>query len=151
VKDVWELLEAKGLTREVLVSTALELYFPHPGVETREKAVEALERELELAFSDPNLCLLVYACLLLEEGGERGELPCLSPETFQRDLTCLIVDEVLGMTIAQYIGGYKAIFEYARFDKKKPGILASLGPFLDDMAAGIIGGISSNMYTRAHL
>jgi hypothetical protein len=58
------------------------------------------------------------------------------------------VDEVIGMSIAKYISGDKGIFEYVRFDKLKPGILSTLGPFMDDVIAGLIGGASANMYSR---
>lgn len=58
------------------------------------------------------------------------------------------MDEVIGMSIAKYISGDKGIFEYVRFDKLKPGILSKLGPFMDDVVAGLIGGASANMYSR---
>ena len=49
------------------------------------------------------------------------------------------------------MGGYKGLFDYVRYDKAKPGILSRLGPFMDDVVAGLIGGVSANMYTRAAL
>ena len=70
---------------------------------------------------------------------------------YDNDHACLIADEVLGLSIAKYIGGYKGLFDYVRYDKAKPGILGKLGPFMDDVIAGLIGGVSSNMYTRAVL
>ena len=127
----------------------MELYFPHPGVETRERAEAVFQREMSLALSDPNLALLIYAALLLEAEGERRNLPNLEPSDYENDLTCLIADEVLGLSIAKYVGGYKGLFDYVRYDKAKPGILSRLGPFLDDAIAGLIGGVSVNMYTRA--
>ncbi|CAD6491705.1 MAG: hypothetical protein ANIMEMIM_00202 [Candidatus Argoarchaeum ethanivorans] len=143
-----DILASRGLSEEVLVSTAMELYVPHPGIETREKAERVFKGEIALAFSDPNLCLLLYAALLLEDAGIKGELPDMPSLSYEQDLTYLIVDEVLGMTIAMYIAGHKGSFEYVRFDKRKPGIIGTLGPFMDDAIAGLIGGASSNMYTR---
>jgi len=147
-KSIMSVLEEAGLSEEVLVSAAMELYVPHPGVENRDIAEKVFKRELKLALSDPNLCILLYAGILLEKEGENGELPGMSKETFEKDLTYLIVDEVIGMSIAKYISGDKGIFEYVRFDKLKPGILAKLGPFMDDVIAGLIGGASANMYSR---
>src|SRR3989337_3868183 len=141
-------LEDAGISAEVLVSTALELYVPHPGVENKEIAQKVFKRELKHALSDPNLCILIYSGMLLEKAGEKGELPGMSKKTFNKDLTFLIVDEVIGMSIAKYISGDKGIFEYVRFDKLKPGILSKLGPFMDDVIAGLIGGASANMYSR---
>jgi len=147
-RSIMNVLEDAGISEEVLVSTALELYVPHPGVENKEIAKKVFKRELKLALTDPNLCILLYAGMLLEKEGEKGELPGMSKETFNKDLTFLIVDEVIGMSIAKYISGDKGIFEYVRFDKLKPGILSKLGPFMDDVIAGLIGGASANMYSR---
>ncbi len=147
-RSIMKILEDAGLSEEVLVSAAMELYVPHPGVENREIAEQVFKRELKNALSDPNLCILLYAGMLLEKAGENGELPGMTKETFEKDLTFLIVDEVIGMSIAKYISGDKGIFEYVRFDKLKPGILSKLGPFMDDVIAGLIGGASANMYSR---
>lgn len=146
--SIMKVLKEAGLSEEILVSAAMELYVPHPGVENREIAERVFKRELKHALSDPNLCMLLYAGMLLEKAGENGELPGMSKETFKKDLTFLIVDEVIGMSIAKYISGDKGIFEYVRFDKLKPGILSELGPFMDDVIAGLIGGASANMYSR---
>ena len=142
-------MKEMGIGEEEIVSAAMQLYFPHPGVETREKAESVFRREMDLAFSDPNLALLVYAGVLLEEEGKSGNLPGLSSSDYENDLTFLIADEVLGLAIAKYVGGYKGLFDYVRYDKAKPGILSRLGPFMDDVVAGLIGGLSANMYTRA--
>ena len=147
-KSIMSVLEDAGLSEDVLVSAAMELYVPHPGVENRDIAERVFKRELKLALSDPNLSILLYAGLLLEKEGEKGELPGMNKKTFDKDLTFLIVDEVIGMSIAKYISGDKGIFEYVRFDKLKPGILSKLGPFMDDVIAGLIGGASANMYSR---
>ncbi|HMB46145.1 MAG TPA: phosphatidylglycerophosphatase A [Candidatus Methanoperedens sp.] len=145
---IMKVLEEADLPEETLVLAAMELYVPHPGVETKEIAQAVFKRELKHALSDPNLCILLYAGMLLEKAGEKGELPGMNKETFNKDLTFLIVDEVIGMSIAKYISGDKGIFEYVRFDKLKPGILSKLGPFMDDVIAGLIGGASANMYSR---
>ncbi len=146
--SIMKVLSDAGLPEEILISTAMELYVPHPGVETKKIAEAVFMRELKHALSDPNLCILLYAGMLLEKAGEKGELPGMNKETFNKDLTFLIVDEVIGMSIAKYISGDKGIFEYVRFDKLKPGILSKLGPFMDDVIAGLIGGASANMYSR---
>jgi alpha-ribazole phosphatase CobZ len=151
LRDIRDVLDSIGIVEDDIVSAAMELYFPHPGVETREKAENKFRREMNLALSDPNLALLIYAGVLLESEGVRGLLPNLKPSDYENDLTCLIADEVLGLAIAKYVGGYKGLFDYVRYDKAKPGILGRLGPFMDDVIAGLIGGVSANMYTRAEL
>jgi len=151
LRDIRDVLNSMGIGEDEIVSAAMELYFPHPGVETREKAENKFRREMNLALSDPNLALLIYAGVLLESEGEQSRLPNLKPSDYENDLTCLIADEVLGLAIAKYVGGYKGLFDYVRYDKAKPGILGRLGPFMDDVIAGFIGGVSANMYTRAEL
>ena len=151
LRDIRDVLNSMGIGEDEIVSAAMELYFPHPGVETREKAENKFRREMNLALSDPNLALLIYAGVLLESEGVRGLLPNLKPSDYENDLPCLIADEVLGLAIAKYVGGYKGLFDYVRYDKAKPGILGRLGPFMDDVIAGLIGGVSANMYTRAEL
>ena len=151
MRDIRDVLNSMGIHEDEIVSAAMQLYFPHPGVETREKAEAVFRQEMALALSDPNLGLLIYAGVLLESEGERCNLPNLRPADYENDLTCLIADEVLGLAIAKYVGGYKGLFDYVRYDKAKPGILSRLGPFMDDVVAGLIGGVSANMYTRAAL
>ncbi|HOV82501.1 MAG TPA: alpha-ribazole phosphatase CobZ [Methanothrix sp.] len=149
IRDIRDVLKDIGIGEDEIVSAAMELYFPHPGVETRDKAEARFKQEMDLALSDPNLALLIYAGVLLEEEGGKGSLPNLRSSSYESDLACLIADEVLGLSIAKYIGGYKGLFDYVRYDKAKPGILSRLGPFMDDVVAGLIGGVSANMYTRA--
>jgi alpha-ribazole phosphatase CobZ len=137
-----------GITCQDIVDTAMLLWIPHPGVETETRAREVFSSELRRAFTDPNLWVLLYVGVALERDAQAGRIPKLDPAAYEEDLTCLIADEVLGMAVAMYISGYKGHFDYTRFDRQKPGILGSLGPFLDDIVAGLIGGVSANMYDR---
>ncbi|WP_094229175.1 alpha-ribazole phosphatase CobZ [Methanolobus psychrotolerans] len=148
-RDIIDILEEEGITVQMLVDTALELYVPHPGIETKELAEAKFLYELDIALSDPNLCMLVYSGILLEKEGRAGRLPNISRSSYEKDLTFIIADEVLGMSISKYISGDKGMFEFVRFDKQKPGILSKLGPFMDDIIGGLIGGVSANMYTRS--
>jgi len=141
-------LEERGVTLKDLVDTALELFVPHPGVETEEKAAEILRGEFLDTLSDVNVSCLEVACFRAEEDAEAGLVPGLTKERFM-GRPGLVTDELLGMTIANYIAGARGIFEFIRFDKEKPGILKKLGPISNDAVGGLIAGVSSNMYTRA--
>lgn len=149
VRNITEVLREFGITYNDLESTAMEFYVPHPGIETPEKAKAVFEREFRFSVSDPNLQLLIYAALMLEREGEKGNLPGISKKSFEKDLSFIIADEILGEAVADYIAGSKGRFEFVRFDKNKPGILKTLGPFLDDIISGLLGGVSANMYSRA--
>lgn len=142
-------LERRGISSDDIIATILELHVPHPGIESKEKAARMARKELRRTLSDVNVSALVMADLRSEEDGKCGLVPGVSKREFEKDPRWLIADEVLGMAIANYIAGSKGVFEYIRFDRAKPGILKRLGPIVDDVIAGLLGGISSNMYTRA--
>jgi alpha-ribazole phosphatase CobZ len=141
-------LEERGITLKDMINTALELFVSHPGVETKEKAIELLKEEFLEALSDVNVSCLEVACFRAEEDAKSGLIPGLTMERFM-GRPGLVADELLGMTIANYIAGAKGIFEFIRFDQAKPGILRKLGPITNDAIGGLVAGVSSNMYTRA--
>jgi alpha-ribazole phosphatase CobZ len=141
-------LEERGITIDDLIETALKLYVPHPGVENHEKAVRMIREEFDDALSDVNVSCLVVACYRAEEDAREGLIPGLPRERFL-GRPGLVSDELLGMTIANYIAGARGIFEFVRFDQAKPGILSTLGPITNDAIGGLVAGCSSNMYTRA--
>ncbi|MCW4053349.1 MAG: alpha-ribazole phosphatase CobZ [Candidatus Bathyarchaeota archaeon] len=141
-------LERKGITLKDLITTALELFVPHPGLETEAKATEMLREEFLNALSDVNVSTLEVACFHAQEDAENGLIPGLSQERFM-GRPGLIADELLGLAIANYLAGVRGIFEFTRFDQAKPGILKKLGPITNDAIGGLIAGVSSNVYTRA--
>jgi alpha-ribazole phosphatase CobZ len=143
-----EYLEKKGISLKSLMHTALELFVPHPGVETEEKAAELLQEEFLDALSDVNVSCLEVACFRAQEDAENGLIPGLSKERFM-GRPGLVADELLGLAIANYIAGVRGVFEFTRFDQAKPGILKRLGPITNDAIGGLVAGVSSNMYTRA--
>ena len=69
----------------------------------------------------------------MEDMGNRDEMFGLDNGRFHQDPVHLVADELLGIALAEYIAGTKGLFEYVRYDKKSPGILETLGPFLDDI------------------
>jgi len=141
-------LEKKGISLKDLIDTALELFVPHPGVETEEKAAEILREEFLDVLSDVNVSCLEVACFRAQEDAEKGLIPGLTKERFM-GRPGLIADELLGLAIANYIAGVRGIFEFTRFDQAKPGILKKLGPITNDAIGGLVAGVSSNTYTRA--
>jgi len=143
-----EYLEQKGITLKDLVDTALELFVPHPGVDTQEKASEILRDEFLDALWDVNVSCLEVAAFRAQEDAEKGLIPGLSKERFL-GRPGLIADELLGLAIANYIAGARGVFEFTRFDQAKPGILKKLGAITNDAIGGLIAGVSSNMYTGA--
>ncbi|MHA1363307.1 MAG: phosphatidylglycerophosphatase A [Candidatus Freyarchaeota archaeon] len=80
--------------------------------------------------------------------GSSGGIHGLSVNDFNKDAVHILADELIGMAIAEYISGTRGLFNYVRYDRKKPGILASLGPFLDDVVASLVGGVMSSIYSK---
>jgi alpha-ribazole phosphatase CobZ len=143
-----EYLEQKGITLQNLIDSALELFVPHPGVETAQKATEMLREEFLDALSDVNIATLEVAAFHAQEDAEKGLIPGLSIERFMGK-PGLIADELLGLTIANYIAGARGIFEFTRYDQAKPGILKKLGPITNDAVGALVAGVASNVYTKA--
>lgn len=143
-----EYLEKQGITLQAMIDTALELFVPHPGVETKEKAINYLVEGFNDALSDVNVSCMVVACFRLEEDAKAGLVPGLTKDRFA-GRPGLVADELLGICIANYIAGARGVFEFIRFDQTKPGILKKLGPIVNDAIGGLIAGCSSKMYTQA--
>ncbi len=146
-RDIIFRLEERGIEISDLIETAMELYIPHPGVETKEKARIALEKSLNKFLKDPNVAILLMAAYRMQEDGERGLIPMISKENFAKDPVYIVADEILGMAISNYIAGTRGIFEFYRFDSQKPGILKKKGVFIDDIIGGLLAGVSSLMYS----
>ncbi len=106
------------------------------------------ENKLEQLAKDVNVNALLTAAMVLEEKGRYGQLYGLPEARYQEDPVHLLADELLGIALAEYIGGTKCLFEYIRYDKKKPGILSKLGPFMDDIVASLIGSTMSVIYSE---
>jgi alpha-ribazole phosphatase CobZ len=147
--NIIEVLEEKGIKVDAVVNSAMELFLPHGSLKNKNQADDAFRKILKSSLEDANISALVLAGLLLDERGGEGKIPGLDPVDFKNDAVHIIADEILGMAIAEYIGGTKARFEYVRYDTRKPGILGELGPFTDDVVCGLIAGASSQMYTEA--
>ena len=141
-------LEERGITLQSLIDCALEMYVPHPGIETEEKATALLKEELLDILNDVNVSMLEVAAFSIQEQAEKGQIPGLTQERF-RGRPGPIADEILGIAIATYIGGTRGVFEYVRFDQAKPGILKTLGSLTNDAIGALVAGASSNVYTRA--
>ncbi|NTW92234.1 MAG: phosphatidylglycerophosphatase A [Methanoregulaceae archaeon] len=136
-----ERLKEKGVSMDDMVDAAMILYVPH-GLEADEAAGRIREK-ITKYLTDPNISSLLLGALLLEE----EIFGCRDPE-IHGDPVFLLSDEIIGMAIAECIGGTYARFEFTRYDQKKPGILATLGPFLDDAVAGLIAGCTSRLYSE---
>lgn len=127
---------------ENMLDAAMELYVPH-GL-SPEAARPMIGQMMYRSMKDPNVATLLLAAVLLEDElyWKKKDSPIRDDPVF------LLSDEIIGMAIAECIGGTYARFEFTRYDQKKPGVLRSLGPFLDDAVAGLIAGCTSRFYSE---
>jgi alpha-ribazole phosphatase CobZ len=140
--EITQRLERKGISEDAIIATAMELYVSH-GMDEKAAAAE-LHRKVKKYLADPNVASLLLGAILLED-----ELYVKRKDSeIKDDPVFLLSDEIIGMAIAECIGGTYARFEFTRYDQKKPGILRSLGPFLDDAVAGLIAGCTSRLYSE---
>ena len=124
-------LESRGITIEKMLDTALELYIGDEPDKVQEKLREMMLRYL----NDINVQALLLSALLLEENF-----------SVEGDPVNLVADELIGIDIAEYIGGKMALFNFFYYDTRKPGILAELPPFLDDAIGGFIAGCMTRLF-----
>jgi hypothetical protein len=75
-------LENKGITLQSLIDSALEMYVPHPGVETEQKATEMLTEEFLDICEDVNISTLIVAAFQAQQEAENERIPGLSKEHF---------------------------------------------------------------------
>ncbi|WP_054839762.1 alpha-ribazole phosphatase CobZ [Thermococcus sp. JCM 11816] len=131
-QELLQKLESKGVTLEAMLDTAMELYIG----EEKEAAREKLRGLMLRYLNDINVQALLMAALLLEEGFKvEGDPP-----------VNLVADELIGINLAEYIGGKMALFNFFYYDTRKPGILAELPPFLDDAIGGFIAGCMTKLF-----
>jgi len=141
-------LEERGISLQSLIDSALEMYVPHPGIETVQKATELLREEFLDILQDVNISTLIVAAFHAQEEAQNGRIPGLTVERFMGK-PGLVADELIGIAIATYIGGSRGMFEFVRFDQAKPGILSELPPLTNDAIGALVAGASSNVYTKA--
>ncbi|ASJ06892.1 alpha-ribazole phosphatase CobZ [Thermococcus pacificus] len=130
-EELLQRLEKHGITLEKMLDTAMGLYIG----DNPEEAREMLGRLMLHYLGDINVQSLLMAALLLEESFK-----------VEGDPVNLVADELIGIDIAEYIGGKMALFNFFYYDTKKPGILAELPPFLDDAIGGFIAGCMTKLF-----
>lgn len=141
--EIEQRLQGHSITIDDMVTAAMGLYVSH-GMPDDQAATE-IRKKIKKYLDDPNVASLLLGAILLEDElyTRRNNSEIADDPVF------LLSDEILGMAIAECIGGTYARFEFTRYDQKKPGILAKLGPFLDDAVAGLIAGCTSRLYSES--
>jgi len=141
-----DVLKSRGITKEMMWEAAVEIYIPNPDWDVNDLK-KRFGSKLELLSKDINISSLIQGAVALEDIGSKDCICAMPRGMFAKDPIHLIADEIIGMQIAQYIAGTRGIFSFHQYDRHKPGVIAELGPFMDDMLCGLIGGVMSSIYT----
>lgn len=140
-RSILKRLEERGISFDAILDAALELYV---GELPRELVKEELERLMKRECEDINVALLMSSAFFLEEEARKRR-------GLRGDPVDLLADELIGIDIAEYIGGKKALFNFVYYDTRKPGILKELPPFLDDAVGGFIAGCMTKLFELLEL
>jgi alpha-ribazole phosphatase CobZ len=142
-----ELMKKVEVTLDDLVEAGFELHVGGEEGTPVEDLKKGFRSLLEKNLRDPNVVLLIQAASHLDEV-LKSDSDCI----FQgiEDPEALVADELIGMSIAEYIGGKKALFNYVRYDRAKPGILARLPPFMDDAMGALVAATMTRFFEDRH-
>jgi len=140
-----------GVDMEWIRDAASNIYrrAPIPGL-SEDEVKREVEAELKSLLRDPNIWAIGLAARNLDWHGLSGALPGLSRKEYLGDSKRILADELLGITLALYINGWRALFAYYWIDSNK-GELREFGDkpmFIDDILASLIGSILSRIYDR---
>ncbi|MGZ7135891.1 MAG: phosphatidylglycerophosphatase A [Methanobacterium sp.] len=139
-KGIIDFIEGVGIKIDDLVKAGMELLV---GVEESEELRLKLHQQILKSLEDLNVVSFIIAGIRLEEDYMKHRVEGINVDD---DPAYLYSDEVFGMSIANQIAGTKAIFNFKRYDEKKPGIISGLGPVLDDVFAGLVAGCMSKIF-----
>ena len=131
---ILDYLVSKGIQIGDMIEVGMSLL---ENMEETDELKERLEKQLLKSVSDKNINALLIAAIRLEEDLQKGRVREIN---LNEKLVHFYPDEIIGATIANQIAGTKALLNFRRYAKEKPGILYGLGPVLSNTFAGLIAG-----------
>jgi alpha-ribazole phosphatase CobZ len=138
-----EILSRHGADLNDLVEVGFALYAGELADEDVSRRKDQLRGLLESYLKDPNIALLIAAASYLDgqlSSDESGRGLAVD------DPACLVADELIGMSIAEYIAGKRGLFNYIRYDREKPGVIGVLPPFMDDAVGALVAASMTRLF-----
>lgn len=136
-----------GLSRREFAGLVKRLFEKAPLPAGEEEILSALEELLK----DPNVWALLIAAAELEAHATSGGIPGLAPDEHSADTPRIIIDELLGAALADYIGGFKAVLTTYWVERvKKDGGIPELEMFRDDVLSALLAGVYLRLYERIY-
>lgn len=141
----WLLKNCIGYSIEEFLELFREIYTstPIPDVPS-EKAIGKARRILYRILKDPNVWSFIIAARELDLHGSSGTVPGLTTDEYSSDTIKMVADELLGISLALYVGGANAMFAmYWIENMKKMGRLKynEAGLYIDDIISAILGSL----------
>lgn len=142
-ENALKILSKHDVDLDSMVEAGFALYAGDLGEEDIVERKRQLKDLLSAYMEDPNVALLIAAAshldsLLRSEEAWTG----MSKE----DPAYLVADELVGMSIAEYIAGKRGLFNYVRYDREKPGVIGVLPPFMDDAVSALVAASMTRLF-----
>jgi len=142
-----------GLSIDELRRLAIEVYrncrIP---TQNDEDAGLKILNEILSTFKDPNIVALIKGARFIEFLMALNALPGLMEGEYLSDSPGIIVDELVGKALAEYVNGFKGLLSYYWVERLKDEgrlpLLSTLPPITDDLITSLIGSILSRIYDR---
>lgn len=134
---ILDFLVAEGILIGDLVEAGLDLLDDD---DVTPELMDRMESRILESLANINVVALIDAALRMEKDVSAKRLREFDDSDY------LYSDEILGMAIANQIGGTKAIINFKRYNEAKPGIIWGLPPILSDAFAGLIAGCVSRIF-----
>ena len=131
---ILDYLVSKGILIGEMIEVGMSLL---ENIEATDELKDKLEKQLLKSVSDRNINALLISAIRLEEDLQKGRVREIN---LNEKLIHFYPDELFGAAIANQIAGTKAVLNFRRYSKEKPGILYGLGPILSNAFAGLIAG-----------
>ena len=122
---------AEGILIGDLVDAGLELV---DVVEVTEGLKDKMKAQIFKSLTDIDVITLLMAAMRVKQDTAGRGIREINNGSY----SC--ASEVLGLAIANQIGGTRAALDFKRYARAKPGIIYGLPPMLDDAFAGLIAG-----------
>jgi len=142
-----------GISVDELYKISMEIYNKCrvPNKEVSEVGSEILD-ELQNILKDPNVLALLRSTRFIEFMLALGIVRGLSISDYLKDSPGIIVDELVGKALAEYVNGFKGLLSYYWVERlKESGELKNLlrlPPITDDLVTALVGAILSRVYDK---
>ena len=131
---ILDYLVSEGILIGDMVEVGMSLL---ENMEPTEELKDNLKKQLLKSMSDKNINALIMGAIRMEEDFQKGRVREIN---LNEKPIHFYPDELIGAIIANQIAGTKALLNFRRYSKNKPGILYGLGPILSNIFAGLIAG-----------